>query len=564
MSNKKYFLIIIAIFLLAITVRIICFVGLIGSDDLNYNRGAYDIATGSFSSQFDHQHNRLGLLLPVAGLLKIFGVHELSTTAFPFFCFIVTFGVLVHTATTCFGKWTGIIAAFLYTFLPLEIFHATMLLTDLPSAACIALSGAILYKIDVRSGNNPDLHCSDNTTEVYAKISMFLGGLALGWAYLIRETALFFGVFVGGYMLYRAWKHKRLRWTWACFWLGVFTVIGSECGYYYWVFGTPFYRYLTVDVSVNWSGAMEFTRRYFYGMSLPQYLALDRFRVLFNIPDFGFYYFFVFAGTIYGIHKRIKHIWYFIGWFLTTFLLFALSSVSLSQYQPLRSVPRYFLSLSFPGIIIMTIYFQEIGQVLMLEKRKELRPFFVSVVPPWILMFGINLFWFSAVRLVFLVFIAILGLIIFSAALRTWFHHKISLKYIPVILPALLLYVNLLPGIYMTAKGESPRKGITCERDIRPLFEFPLTHIIYTDSRTEEIMEYFYQYQYDAQILNFDDADVNTLKNTYIIANWERVFFLNRVYDTPIPEFLYHPPPEWRRYAKIGGYVNPCLIYEIP
>jgi hypothetical protein len=128
----------------------------------------------------------------------------------------------------------------------------------------------------------------------------------------------------------------------------------------------------------------------------------------------------------------------------------------------------------------------------------------------------------------------------------------------------IFLYVLLLPGIYMAAKGERPRQGITCERDVYHLLESPLAHTIYTDSRTETILEYFYQYQLDDQILQFDDADVNSLNNAYVIANWERLFFLNRVFFTPIPDFLYQPPSSWILRAQIGGEVNPCLIYEVP
>jgi hypothetical protein len=54
------------------------------------------------------------------------------------------------------------------------------------------------------------------------------------------------------------------------------------------------------------------------------------------------------------------------------------------------------------------------------------------------------------------------------------------------------------------------------------------------------------------------------LTNAYVIANRERLVFLNRLYNVPIPAFLSHPPPQWRPYARIEEYGNLCLIYEIP
>jgi hypothetical protein len=436
-----------------------------------------------------------------------------------------------------------------------------MLLPDLPSAACIAVSGLIVYLVD---GNfvNTKLHCAKNSSRVYVKTSryLFLGGVALGLAYLIRETALFFGVFVIGYMVYQTLSRKTIQWSWLWFWLGFLTVVGLELGYYYWMTGYPFYRYLSVESSVKMAKPMELLKRHFHGVSLLRYLSFDRFRVLFYIPDFSFYYFFVFAGIIYGIYKRIPHLRYFIGWFLTLFLLYSFGSKSLVAYIPFRSVPRYFLALSVPGVIIMTKYFQEMAAVLTLKHRKDLKPFLLSLAIAWILMFVINLFWFSVIRMVFLFGILLLLLIVFSETLRTWFRGHLPPKYLGIVIPLILLYINILPGIYITARGKRPRKGITCERDIRQLLEFPLTHTIYTDSRTEVILEYFYQYQYDDLILQFDDTDVRGLKNTYVVANWERVLFLNRVYYTPIPDFLYYPPPSWRIYARIGA----CVIYEIP
>jgi hypothetical protein len=87
---------------------------------------------------------------------------------------------------------------------------------------------------------------------------------------------------------------------------------------------------------------------------------------------------------------------------------------------------------------------------------------------------------------------------------------------------------------------------------------------IYTDSRTEAILEYFYQYQVDDQVVAFDDVDLAGLSEAYVIVNWKRLFFLNRLYRTPISEVLYHPPASWEGIARLGGDVNPCLIYGIP
>jgi len=568
MINKitKYPLIISGLLALMIFVRVICFVGLIGSDDLNYNRSAYEIVQGTFTPQLDHQRTRLGLFLPVAGAFKLFGVNEWSSILFPFSCSLLTFVVLVSLAINFFGKWTGLMAGLLYTFLPVEIFNATMLLADLPAATCIVLSSSILYLVD-KEVSNTHLHHSKTPVKATWKTcgSLFLAGLFLGWAYLSRETALFFGVFAAGYMGYKAFVQKTIRWDWLWFWFGFLMIIGAEFGYYYWMTGNPFYRYTTIESGHNLS--ILALRDRVHGLSLLRRLALDQLRVLLYIPQFNFYYFFIFAGIIYAIKKRIAYLGYFIGWFLTIFLLFNFSSTSFSEYYPIRSIPRYFTALTFPGLIIMSWYLQEMTNFFLVERREEIIPFRLSLVIPFMLVLVINVVWFSVTVTLLLLAISLLILVSFSESLRTWFRLRISPKYRRIVLPLLLLYVSILPGIYMTAQQEKPGQKITCERSVRSLLGFPLMHPVYTDSRTEAILEFFYEYQYDEKIKSFDEEDGENgdhWKDAYVVVVWERLFFLNRVYNNAIPDFLYHPPSRWKQIARTYDEVNPCIIYEIP
>jgi hypothetical protein len=625
-EKKTYLLLISGIFLFAVAVRLVCFVGLIGSDDLNYNRSAYAIAQGTFTPQLDHQRTRLGLFVPVAGAFRLFGINELSSTLFPFVCFVVTFIVLIWMATTYFGRWVGIIAGLLYALLPVEIFNASILLPDLPAAAFIAVSGALFYWTETSSdrlrstmvtlptpypsqdnavelskspfalslskGFFADGSTSSPRTEGLKSTtlpsqegnsvhprkkfpswegqgvgllsigSFLLAGLLLGVAYMIRETALFLGIFLAGYMMYKAWTRKTVQWSWLWFWIGFFLVIGAELGYYYWTTGNPLYRYYTIESGHNLS--VLALRDRVHGLSLLRRLTLDQLLVLFQVPDFGFSYFFIFAGIIYGIQKRVAYLRYFIGWFITFFLLFNFSSTSLVEYYPIRPIPRYFIVLTVPGIIIMSWYLREMATFLTANPGKGMGFFRVSLLFPFLLAFVINLFWFSIATTLLLVSITPIVLMAFSECLRTWFRIRLSPKYVAIVPPLIFLYLNILPGIYTAAKGERPRKGITCERDIRPLLEFPLTHTIYTDERTEAILEYFYAYQDDNQIKQFREADVTTWKHAYVIVNWERLLFLNRLYQIPIPEFASHPSPQWRLYTLLGDELNPCVIYEVP
>jgi hypothetical protein len=91
-----------------------------------------------------------------------------------------------------------------------------------------------------------------------------------------------------------------------------------------------------------------------------------------------------------------------------------------------------------------------------------------------------------------------------------------------------------------------------------------LTHTIYTDSRTEAILEYYYQYQADSQIKQFTETDAVAWKQAYLVINWGCLYFLNRLYHAPIPDFVFHPLPQWKLYATFRDERNTIVIYEAP
>ncbi len=550
----------IAIFVLAVLVRMICFVGLIGSDDLSYNRAAYALSDETALSQMDHQTSRLGLLLPVAQTFNLFGVNEISSILFPFLCFIILYWTLVLTATTFLGKWTGIMAGVLYTFLPIEMFHATMLLPDLPSAAFIALSGSVLYW---------DQQQADTLSPTKRACLLFLAGVLLGWAYLIRITALFFGVFVAGYAGWQSATNRKIQWRWLWFGGGFLLVLLLESGYYSWMTGNPLHRYIAIGPGI--SSSLVLARRRLEGIELLSRLTRDLFSLLFlEITDYSFYYFFVFAGMIHAFQQKHRaSLMYFIGWFLTILVCFNFATRRFSEYIPLRLVPRYYVTLSFPAILIIAWYLSQMRDFLHHEQLFALRDYRFSLGIPFLLLCVLNACQFSIITTLFLGGMGCLLLLTCWEAGHHWLRSRLPSRYREFFLPLLLLYILIVPGIYMSAKGERPRKGIGCERNIRPLLGFPLSHPIYTDERTEEILEYFYEYQYDDNIHAFCEgqADCSTPQSwptAYMVANWERIFFLHRVYRSPIPLFLYAPPSTWKLYKRVEGSSKPCVIYEIP
>jgi len=197
------------------------------------------------------------------------------------------------------------------------------------------------------------------------------------------------------------------------------------------------------------------------------------------------------------------------------------------------------------------------------QQPQDLKRLRIALCVPVLALLATNVVWFSWITTGALFFFGVILAMTFSVALRQWLRTQNATR-VRIIMPVVLLMATLLPGIILAARGERIRKGLTCEREILPLLEFPLQRVVYTDRRTEPILEFFYQYQNEDQILAFHDLDLTTVTHAYVIANWERLFFLERLYRNRIPETLYHPPSHWRGPVQIGGEVNPCLIYQVP
>ena len=71
------------IFGVSLIVRVICFTGLVGSDDIFYSAYAQQIVEGTYQLEHHHMAIRYGVILPVAAIYKVFGINEWSTVALP-------------------------------------------------------------------------------------------------------------------------------------------------------------------------------------------------------------------------------------------------------------------------------------------------------------------------------------------------------------------------------------------------------------------------------------------------------------------------------------------------
>ena len=209
-SPARLWAILTIAFASALAVRLFCFTGIVGSDDLGYSYMADLLARGKFQPVAHHWTNRLMVILPVSAAYRLFGMQEWSTVLVPLFASAASVPLLIAIGTRLFSLTAGLIAGVLLMTFPVHVRYASVLVPE-PVTELLLLLGAWAY---VRSQER-------------AAGWLYGAGVFLGLAYMGKEPAIFVG---GAFVLYNL---LRRRWT-AAAWTaaGISTVIAAEIAYF--------------------------------------------------------------------------------------------------------------------------------------------------------------------------------------------------------------------------------------------------------------------------------------------------------------------------------------------
>ncbi len=123
------------IVLVGLAVRLILFTGQIRGDDYYYAKSAFELTQGrTHFGVWSFGTSRVGLYAPTALLYMAFGVSPLSTAGFPLLTSLGTIVLVYLLATLYAPSKAGLISAMLWAVFPLDIFLATDLMPDTPTA----------------------------------------------------------------------------------------------------------------------------------------------------------------------------------------------------------------------------------------------------------------------------------------------------------------------------------------------------------------------------------------------------------------------------------------------
>src|SRR3989338_3882456 len=224
-GNTKALLFLIVLF--GLILRLVFFSGMGTSDDLAYSRYAASIDGGIEPESTLTLSTRLGIVYTTAFSYKLFGINDFSSVIFVLLTSLASIILIFYFGKLLFGEKAGLMAAFLLSFFPLDVFYSTKLMTDLPSAFFMAL--AIYLFLKSEKINN----------KVKSNVYCLLSGISLGMAYLIKELSVLIALF---FVIYMAYNRKIKSQYWLII-LGFVVISFIEALYLLKMTGDFFYRF---------------------------------------------------------------------------------------------------------------------------------------------------------------------------------------------------------------------------------------------------------------------------------------------------------------------------------
>jgi 4-amino-4-deoxy-L-arabinose transferase-like glycosyltransferase len=355
-SFTRWLPILIALLVVAAALRIAYAPGFIPVDDAEYARVAAHILDGTFSRE-NHtgppvNHARAGMVLPVVALFNVFGPNEISLAAYPFALSLLTLCLVYAFAAATFGRYAGLIALGIWTFVPLDMDFAARLTPDTPMTAFALLAIFVIYLARLRAD--------------IGRAGSFLrgagAGLAFGAAWLCKESTVYFAPFcliLLCYDLKRDWR--RFVPLWAGVAAGSILVFASEMVFYAASTGNWLYRFETIETNYRMYPEFFFNEgaKFGYEAGMPYWKAvlkrilLEGPRAFFLSPEVMYLPFFALIAGLYGIYKKDKQFYFMTLLFVSLLFMFNFSSASLETYQPLPLFFRYFHPLCFVAAVLI-------------------------------------------------------------------------------------------------------------------------------------------------------------------------------------------------------------------
>lgn len=322
----------------AITVRIIFFIGFGLGDDLIYSSVVNNIMNYGFQS-FDLNYGvnyRIGLYLPMLLFFSILGVNDLSLVLYPLLASLGSIIVIYFIGKELFGKEAGIIAAILLALCPFDAVFASTLTIDIITSFFVALSVLLFLKGDACTGKKHILYF------VLSAIVLFCG-------YLVKIPTYFILCCLVIISLIKIKSFKRhLIFYGSTLMLLLVSFVADHflSGYF---LNYP-HTQLTQCIQPIWYVRIL--------LDYPEWL-FERMRD--GSMLFGYYFYLIIPALIYISSTRLKQAFPLLIWLLVLFLIMEFIPLKFElPYKPSPRYPRYLHALLIPSVVILAAGFYEL------------------------------------------------------------------------------------------------------------------------------------------------------------------------------------------------------------
>ena len=333
----------ILILIFALFLRLYFFVGLNWSDDVGYVNDAYRVLKNEYIFAKYPPSLRTMMIYPLAFIFFIFGISNYTATLYPLLTSIGGIVIIFFLGKTIFDYRTGLIAALLLSFFPLDVIYATWIMPDVPIAFLMGVSVYFFLKANKKSN-------------IYYLIS----GLVLGIAYLVKETAIILFLFYIPVILYKFVKKKKIDLRFSYILFGFLIIFVLESLFLFVKTGDFLFRYHT---SSWYFGTEDAPQKHGLNVDL-KYYPLGLFNLNPNLTfnqnkylvNYGLFYYFVILAMFFLIFKREKKSYIVIFWFLILFFYLEFGSSSITHYAPVHKLYRHLTVITIPAVLSLSYF----------------------------------------------------------------------------------------------------------------------------------------------------------------------------------------------------------------
>jgi len=493
MSRRRIALYMAIILAAAVVTRAMVFRGYAASDDANYAIAAWQLARGTFPPTAPeippHYHTRLGLLVPVAVLFRLFGVSEATLVLMPILFSGGMLALAYLAGRTFFSPRAGLAAMALYAVMPVDARFATWLLTDTPAALWSA-AGVFLLFIGSRDARTK------------RKVLLGLTAAAcFGASWLTRTQVAQMVPFVIGALIVWCVRDRRNLWLAATCAAGAVGVFLAEGLVYLVVYGDFLHRLHVVEnlyaADPNWyfrEGSPYGWQKGHYAWGLVRRLFKAGPAAIFLNPGLGLAPLAALIAILHVVRFRGRGFLFPASWFLYAAAVFNFGSASLRRYEPLPWSDAYLVPVLFPAVVVVGGWLSGVAFSTTDDAaRGEERRFWAALV------------------------CAMLAL---GCAYGLFRHARQGIG---------------CPGLRSTARALKP------------------DDIVYTDPNSLRALEFFRKFPATARVYEYTAIPAENLPvGSLVVANSHELERLHDLEGYEPPDYVRTPPPTWRLEWESG------------